>query len=107
MPPVAEGTFTGLFAALPTPVRHDGQLDLETFDRLVDFVMTAGVDGICVGGATGEYPHLETAERQTVVARAAGRVGDGALLVAIGAPSLRLVTRLGDAALRAGTRALL
>lgn len=99
--------FSGLFAAVPTPVHEDGRLDLAAFDRIVDFVMGAGVDGICIGGATGEYPHFETADRRTIIARAGERVPAGALLVAVGAPSLRLVADLGEAARRAGSRALL
>ena len=55
---------TGLFAAVATPVHDDGALDVAAFDRLVDFLVAAGVDGICVGGATGEYPHYENAERK-------------------------------------------
>lgn len=98
----------GLFAAVPTPVQDDGGIDLSTFDRLVDFVVEAGVSGICIAGATGEYPHFETAERKALIRRAAARLPpDRALLVGIGAPSMRLVIELGEAAMEAGSRALL
>ena len=50
-----------LFAALPTPGR-DGHPDLATFGRIVEFVIGAGVDGIRIGGATGEYPHFDVAD---------------------------------------------
>jgi 4-hydroxy-tetrahydrodipicolinate synthase len=99
---------SGLFAALPTPVLDDGRLDLETFDRLVDFVCGAGVDGICVGGATSEYPHFEVADRIAVIRRASARLpADRALLVAIGASSMRRTIELGAAARDAGSGALL
>ena len=98
----------GLFAAVATPVDVGGRVDLNAFDRIADFLLGAGVDGICVGGATSEYPHFEVAERKSLIKRAASRLnGDSALLVGIGAPSLRLVLDVGAAALDAGSRAVL
>jgi 4-hydroxy-tetrahydrodipicolinate synthase len=99
---------TGLFAAVATPVRDDGRFDEAAFDRLVDFLLAAGVDGICVGGATGEYPHFEVAERTAVIHRARQRLPDDrAFLVGIGSSSLRGTLALGEAAIAAGARALL
>lgn len=98
----------GLFAAVATPVHDDGRIDVSTCDRLVDFLVDSGVSGICIAGATGEYPHFETAERKAIIRRAAARLPpDRALLVGIGAPSIRLVVELGEAAMEAGSRALL
>ncbi len=98
----------GLFAAVATPVREDGQIDFPVFDRVMDLLVHAGVSGICLGGATGEYPHFETADRKALIRRAAERLPrDRALLVGIGAPSLRHVIELGEAAMAAGSRALL
>lgn len=98
----------GIFAAVVTPIHDDGRLDLGTLDRVVDFLLEAGTDGICVGGATSEYPHFETADRRMVIQRAAERMRDGrALLAGVGAPSMRLILDLGAAAIDAGSRALL
>ncbi len=98
----------GLFAAVATPIHDDGRFDEAGFDRLVDFLVDAGVDGICIGGATGEYPHFETAERKAVIRRAAERLPpDRLLLVGIGASSPRRTIELGEAATAAGSRALL
>ena len=99
---------TGLFAAVATPIHDDGRFDEAGFDRLVDFLVGAGVDGICVGGATGEYPHFETADRKAVVRRAAERLPDDrALLVGVGSSSVRGTIELGETAVAAGSRALL
>jgi 4-hydroxy-tetrahydrodipicolinate synthase len=99
---------TGLFAAVPTPVHADGTVDVQTLDRVVDFLAERGVDGICIGGATGEYPHFEVAERRAVLERASARLPrELALLVGIGASSPRRVAELGRAAADAGARALL
>jgi 4-hydroxy-tetrahydrodipicolinate synthase len=99
---------SGLFAAVATPIHSDGRVDFRTLDRLIDFLVEAGVSGICIAGATGEYPHFETADRTAVIRRAADRLPrDRALLVGIGAPSMRYAIELGEAALEAGSRALL
>jgi dihydrodipicolinate synthase/N-acetylneuraminate lyase len=104
----ARNVLNGLFAAIPTPIRENGQIDPSTLDRLVTFVLNAGVDGVCIGGATGEYPHFEIAERKAVIRQVAAIVPrDRALLVGIGGPSARHVVDVGRAAMEAGSRALL
>ena len=98
----------GLFAAVATPVRDDGRFDEVTFDRLIEFLVGAGVDGICIGGATGEYPHFETSDRIAVIVRAAARLpSDRTLLVGVGSSSMRHTVAIGKAAIDAGSRALL
>jgi 4-hydroxy-tetrahydrodipicolinate synthase len=98
----------GLFAAIPTPVRDDGRPDHATVERMIEFVVDAGVDGVCIGGATGEYPHFETPEREAVIRRVSQRLPrDRTLLVGIGAPSMRHVIEIGTAAMAAGSHALL
>jgi 4-hydroxy-tetrahydrodipicolinate synthase len=102
------GAIAGLFAAVATPTHEDGRIDGATFDRIVDFLVEAGVSGICIAGATGEYPHFESADRKLVIRRAAERLPRGcALLVGIGAPSMRHAIELGETAMEAGSRALL
>ncbi len=99
---------TGLFAALATPVGPDGAVDLDTLDRLCDFVLERGVDGVCVGGATAEYPRLELSERIEILDRISHRVPrNAAVLTAIGGSSVPRVLALADAAARAGSRAVL
>ena len=102
------GTIVGLFAAVATPIHHDGRIDLDTFDRLLEFLVDAGVHGVCLAGATGEYPHFETADRKALICRAAARLPPAcALLVGIGAPTMRHAIELGETAADAGSRALL
>jgi 4-hydroxy-tetrahydrodipicolinate synthase len=99
---------TGLIAAAATPIDDDGRFDEGGFERLVEFLVAAGVDGICIGGATGEYPHFETADREAIIRRAAAVLPrDRALFVGVGSSSLRSLTRLGRTASAAGSRALL
>jgi len=102
------GAIAGLFAAVATPIHGDGRVDFATLDRLIDFLVEAGVSGVCLAGATGEYPHFETADRKAVIRRAAGRLPrDRALLVGIGGPSVRYTIDLGETALQSGARGLL
>jgi 4-hydroxy-tetrahydrodipicolinate synthase len=99
---------TGLFAAPLTPVDDAGCPDLAAFDRLLDFLVEGGVDGVCVGGATGEFPQFSVQERQALARRAAARLPpDKTLLVAIGAASVRHVLELGESAVACGARGLL
>jgi len=98
----------GVFAAVATPVDGDGRVDIATFDRLLEFLLAAGVDGICVGGATGEYPHFQMRERTEIVERAAHRLPrNRTLLTGIGGPSMRRVIKLGRVAAARGSEALL
>jgi N-acetylneuraminate lyase len=53
-----------LIAAPFTPFRTDGQLATERIDRLVENLLSVGVDGIFVCGSTGEGPSLTRRERE-------------------------------------------
>jgi len=89
-------------------MRPDGRPDGDAFDRLIDFLIERGVDGVVIGGATSEYPHLETADRMAMFRRAAARVpSKKTVLAAIGSASPRAALELGRAALDAAARALL
>lgn len=68
----------GSIVALVTPMGADEQIDYDALDRLVEFHIDAGTDGIVAVGTTGESAtlsikeHLSVIER--VVAASAGRV---------------------------------
>jgi dihydrodipicolinate synthase/N-acetylneuraminate lyase len=98
---------TGVIAAVATPVTATGGLHVATFERLVDFLIESGVDGLCLGGATSEYPNVAIADRKAAIAAARRLPLDRALLVAIGASSFRHVLELGETARDAGSRAVL
>jgi 4-hydroxy-tetrahydrodipicolinate synthase len=100
-------SLTGLFAAAVTPRTAAGTVDNVAFDRVLDLLLAAGVDGVCLGGATAEYPHATRDERLDLIDRTAARIGDRALLVGIGAAAPTDVVPLGRAALDAGAKAVL
>ncbi|TDK43924.1 4-hydroxy-tetrahydrodipicolinate synthase [Antarcticimicrobium luteum] len=69
--------FKGSMPALVTPFRN-GELDLDTLKRLVEWQIGEGSTGIVPVGTTGESPTLSHEEHETVIAEvvraAAGRV---------------------------------
>ncbi len=69
--------FKGTMVALVTPFRG-GHVDWDALDRLVDFHLEAGTDGIVPCGTTGESPTLSHEEHdaviEAVIKRSAGRV---------------------------------
>jgi 4-hydroxy-tetrahydrodipicolinate synthase len=67
--------FQGSIPALVTPMREDGSVDFECWDRLLDFHAREGTDGVVVAGTTGESPTLERGELEALVARAKARIG--------------------------------
>ncbi len=67
--------FKGSIPALVTPMRGDGAIDFEAWDRLIDFHLAEGSDAVVVGGTTGESPTLERNELEELVRRAKARVG--------------------------------
>ena len=97
-----------VIAAVATPIAANGALHVATFERLTDFLIESGVDGLCLGGATSEYPYIAIADRRLAIGAAARRLPlDRALTVAIGAASFRQVLELGECARDAGSRAVL
>jgi len=69
--------FKGTLVALVTPFT-DGQVDYTAIERLVDWHVEKGTDGLVPVGTTGESPTVDVEEHkriiETVVERAAGRV---------------------------------
>ncbi|MDP9342377.1 MAG: dihydrodipicolinate synthase family protein [Actinomycetota bacterium] len=64
------GPLRGTIAAAVTPLGDGGaRLDLDGFDRLVEFLVAGGVDGILALGTTGEGIMLSPDERRTAAER--------------------------------------
>jgi 4-hydroxy-tetrahydrodipicolinate synthase len=71
--------------ALVTPF-HDGQVDFETLDELVDFQIESGTDGLVPVGTTGESPTLSHQEHKQVIERVV-RAANGQIPVIAGTGS--------------------
>ncbi|PLX89646.1 MAG: dihydrodipicolinate synthase family protein [Desulfuromonas sp.] len=67
--------FEGVFPILVTPFMEDGQLDLESFDRLIRFMVELGVDGVTILGVLGESNRVTDRERERAVKAAVAAAG--------------------------------
>ncbi|HEV2319329.1 MAG TPA: 4-hydroxy-tetrahydrodipicolinate synthase [Verrucomicrobiae bacterium] len=61
--------FTGTYTAIVTPFKN-GKIDEPAFERLVQFQIRGGVDGIVPAGTTGESSTLGFQENIDIIARA-------------------------------------
>ena len=95
--------FSGSMVAIVTPMTADGGLDWPAWDRLLDFHLREGTEGIVVGGTTGESPVLTADEIEQLAVRAVARcrgktqviVGAGTHSTASTVARTRALSRLG------------
>jgi 4-hydroxy-tetrahydrodipicolinate synthase len=69
-----ESMFSGSITALVTPFSEQGGVDYEALDRLVDYQLENGTDGLAVIGTTGESATMSREEVIAVMSRVIGRV---------------------------------
>jgi len=62
--------FIGVFPILATPFDNRGNLDIESFERLVRFMADLGVEGVTILGVLGESNRLLDTEREQLIASA-------------------------------------
>lgn len=67
-------TAAGVYLITVTPFKPDGALDLESTDRLIDFYLEAGANGLTLLGVLGEAPKLTAQESADYVKRVLARV---------------------------------
>ena len=60
----------GSMVAIVTPMHADGSVDWESFERLIDWHISEGTDGIVAVGTTGESSTLGFREHDEVIERA-------------------------------------
>lgn len=79
-------TARGVYIISATPFADNGELDLDSTDRLTDFYLESGVDGITILGVMGEAPKLSAAESVAFAERVMRRVA-GKVQIIVGASS--------------------
>jgi len=91
----------GVYPAMLTPFTPDDTVDMPLFDRNLDAMLTAGVDGIILAGSLGEASTLSSGEKEILVARALERCkGQTPVILNIAEASTREAVaqaRLGEA----------
>lgn len=66
----------GVYLIAVTPFRDNGDLDLESTDRMVDFYIDKGATGLTILGILGEATKLTADESRIFVKRVLARVGN-------------------------------
>ena len=87
---------TGSIVALVTPFKENGEVDFAALDRLVDFHLENGTDGILMLGTTGESSTMTDAEDVAVAQHVVNRV-DGRVPIIGGAGSNSTMESLNKA----------
>jgi 4-hydroxy-tetrahydrodipicolinate synthase len=64
--------FSGCYTAMITPLTHDGQVDHEGLEKLVEFQVQQGITGVLAVGTTGESPTLTWEEHHAVTGEICG-----------------------------------
>lgn len=96
-------TLKGVMPALLTPFNDQQQLDTHSLRQLVRFNIAQGVDGLYVGGSTGEAFVQSSAERQEVLEIVAEEAkGKLTLIAHVGTVSTHESQQLAQAASRFG-----
>jgi 4-hydroxy-tetrahydrodipicolinate synthase len=89
----------GVYVIAATPFTDSGAMDWISTERLMDFCLGCGVDGMTILGVMGEAPKLSPEESDAFVARCLTRVnGRVPIIVGVSSPGMKL---MGDFARRA------
>ncbi len=62
--------FNGVIPILATPFHDDERVDLESWQRLIEFMTRLEVNGITILGVLGESNRLSDRERETLIGAA-------------------------------------
>lgn len=73
----------GVYPILVTPFDEQERLDLESFEKIINFMVEAGVNGITVMGVLGESNRVVDPEREKLI-QTAIRVASGRIQVCVG-----------------------
>ena len=105
---LARASFGRVLTAMVTPFTSDGELDVDSAQRLATHLVDRGVDGLVVSGTTGESPTTSDSEKERLVRAVVEAVGDRARVVAgAGSNDTHHTIELCRTAEKAGAHALL
>ncbi len=94
---------SGVFIIAATPFSDNGALDLASVDRMVDFYLERGANGLTILGVMGEAPKLTEEESRAFIGRATARTnGRAPVIVGVSAPGLASIKTLAASAMDQG-----
>jgi 4-hydroxy-tetrahydrodipicolinate synthase len=91
----------GVYVIAPTPFHPDGRIDDASVDRMTDFFVAAGADGMTVLGQLGEAPKMTHDESLAIVRRVVARTRFP-VIVGVSAPGFAAMRALTQDAMAAG-----
>lgn len=93
----------GVYIIAATPFTDTGALDLESTDRMTDYYMRVGCDGMTILGVMGEAPKLSPEESVQFAERVLKRVnGKIPVIVGVSAPGMGVMKSLTDKVMQLG-----
>jgi len=96
-------TAEGVYVIAATPFEVDGALDLPSVDRMIDFYLARGANGLTLLGVMGEAPKLTAEESRAFLSRALGRIaGRVPAIVGVSAPGLAPMREMASSAMDLG-----
>src|SRR5215218_4226460 len=97
----------GIIPPICTPLTDAGDIDVESVDRLIDYLIEGGVHGVFAFGSTGECTSLTSRQREVLLKRVLVAVnGRVPVLIGVTDTSTERCIEYGLAAKRAGADAL-
>lgn len=99
--------FTGIMPALVTPLNADETINEAASRKLMQWLLSEGMDGFYLCGGTGEGPVVQKAERMKLAEIAREETqGKGDLIVHVGAIDLKTAAELAEHAGKIGADAI-
>jgi 4-hydroxy-tetrahydrodipicolinate synthase len=92
----------GVYIISATPFADDGAVDFASLDRLTDWYLGHGVDGITILGILGEAPKLAPDESLAIVRRVVARAGAKPVIVGVSHAGMANLAALAGEAMAAG-----
>lgn len=100
--PLISSESRGVFVISATPFTDNGSLDLPSLERVTDFYLEKGADGLTLLGMMGEAPKLTAEESRQVVRTAIARANELPVIVGVSAPGLAALSDLAAFSMDAG-----
>jgi 4-hydroxy-tetrahydrodipicolinate synthase len=91
----------GVYAIAVTPFTPDGAVDGASVDRMTDFYLSCGVNGLTILGIMGEAPKLDPAEALAIARQVVSRAGVP-VVVGVSAPGFAAMRSLARGVMDAG-----
>ena len=95
----------GLYVPLITPFNADESINYDAYRTIIDYVIENGMDGVLVGGTTGEYHVMSVEERRELIKKGceivAGRVP---VVAGTGMPTAKATIEMNNYAADCGAK---